>query len=518
MANTWTKDRATKRIDTRLTEVKPVQIKEYVRDTDLTSLPSGTAYRVNGVHLYVEILNLNEMLSTTDEEGVTCHRRTLRFLNLHYRAVRRILEDVDAIEVDFHNQRLHAVITKPYDDEIKRVHRAISIGQLIIQVLEETSEDGDDVIPSARVRVGIDTGIALAVNNGRRGHREPLFLGEPANYAAKRAAGGPAIGIYLTNTARSVIKLDEVDSEDGTALTLAEIEASEEEAKLDITVEDVIDDWNEDLEANPIGRFEFSGHTPPFSDLDLEALSPGNSRRQDLISTYADLDGFTAFVSTHVHDDEGAKDVVRVLHVLRSELDAVLSADFGGRKVRFIGDCIHGVLAEGTAQTTAAEETVSTAILCAGALRSSFSLALEKLQNNGIDVEGLGLSIGFEFGPVALTRLGMKGSMIRCGVGRAVLGSERQQQRCLGAETAIGSVAYDCANEGAQAVFGVKRKRANLDYETALDELARKDDKTAKTSAAFMKAAALLQPTTQPPSSFSFPPRNVTPKKPAGFA
>src|SRR5216683_1538878 len=117
MAHSWNEERATARIDARLAEVEEVEIKEYVRDTDLTNLPRATTYRVDGVHLYVDILNLDDMLATTADEGVTCHRRTLRFLNLHFRAVHRILQAVDVIEVDFHNQRLHAVVAKPYDDE-----------------------------------------------------------------------------------------------------------------------------------------------------------------------------------------------------------------------------------------------------------------------------------------------------------------------------------------------------------------------------------------------------------------
>ena len=76
-------------------------------------------------------------------------------------------------------------------------------------------------------------------------------------------------------------------------------------------------------------------------------------------------------------DDASARNVVQVLHVLRSELDAVLHEDFAGRKVRFISDCVHGLLVEGTAQTTDAEETISNLTLCAGAMRSSFKLALK---------------------------------------------------------------------------------------------------------------------------------------------
>ncbi len=166
---------------------------------------------MNGVHLYADILNLRDMLNVTSTEGETCHKKTLRFLNLHYRAVYRILDRVDAMRVDFHNQRLHAVVAKPYDEEADR-----SIARLpsAIDRRRPCADGEDEEHPNAKVRIGIDSGKALAVNNGRRGHREPLFLGEPANHAAKRASGGTAVGIYLTNKARAVIGLAQVKDED----------------------------------------------------------------------------------------------------------------------------------------------------------------------------------------------------------------------------------------------------------------------------------------------------------------
>ena len=123
---------------------------------------------------------------------------------------------------------------------------------------------------------------------------------------------------------------------------------------------------------------------------------------------------------------------MRTLHVLRSELDAVLHEDFQGRKVRFIGDCVHGLLVEGTAQTTEVEETISNMTLCAAAMRSSFDIALKRLKEKGTDASSLGLAIGFEFGPMNVTRLGMKGELIRCSVSRGVLAAEKEQSRCNG--------------------------------------------------------------------------------------
>lgn len=485
MGHTWNRDRAAKRIKSALEAVETVEIVDYTRDTSLENIPVSKAYRMRAAHLYADIVNLDEMLAVTDGEGETCHRRTLRFLNLHYRAVDRILKRVDARRVDFHNQRLHAVIAKPYgasaDDIASRIHRAVAIAHLIIEVLAETGDD-DEKIPNAKVRVGIDSGLALAVNNGRRGDREPLFLGSPANTAAKFAGASSKTGIYLTNNARKSIGIPEVDKPKFTALTEAEIAISEDAADLGVDKDTIIAEWRKDLDSNPIGSFTFKRHTPPLKTLDIAALTPANSRRQECVSIYADLDGFSAYVAARVKDEEKARDVVRVLHVLRSEMDNALSADFEGRRVRFIGDCLHGLICEGTALTTDEAATVSDATLCAGAIRSSFDLAIKKLAAEGIDVEGLGIQIGFDLGPIGTTRLGMQGDRVRCSIGRSVLNAEREQLRCSAGETAIGLAAYKAGTEAVREAFENDRKATGLDYNEAVEALASAGDATAKMS------------------------------------
>lgn len=483
MAHGWNQERAAEHIGKRLEDVKEVVIKEYVRDMTLENIKTNEAYKVHGVHLYADIVNLDAILGTTETEGVTSHKRALRFLNLHYRAVSRILSETDTKRVDFHNQRLHAVVTKPYNTEdmaeLSRVRQAVAVAQLIIDVLDQTGDD-DEQIPNARVRVGIDTGSALAVNNGRSGYREPLFLGEPANHAAKHASNGSAVGIFLTNTARKAIGLSEVENSNKTALTAEEIKACQDAAALTVTSQSIVEEWREDLKKNPIGTFEFSRQTPPLRDLDITVLTPKNSRRQEAVSVYADIDGFTAYVARHV--DSNPEDVVRTLHVIRAELERVLTADFGGRRIRFIGDCIHGLICEGTAQTTDEEQTVSNSILCAGGLRSSFEKALVLLAAQKVDAAGLGLAIGFEFGPMTVTRLGIHGDRIRCSVSRGVLQSEEEQLRCNGSETAIGKSAYDKGTDAVRKMFGSKRKKSDLDYNEAVEGLAELDDSTAKSS------------------------------------
>ena len=175
--HTWNYDRAKKRIENAIDKVREVIVTDYSRETSLENIPTNRAYRMDAVHMYADIKNLDEILNSSDIEGERCHQRALRFLNQHYRAVHRILNRCDAIRVDFHNQRLHSVVSKPYNSEKeaekKRLQRVVAIGQLIIDVLAETSDD-DEQIPAAKVRIGVDSGKALVVNNGRHGGREPL--------------------------------------------------------------------------------------------------------------------------------------------------------------------------------------------------------------------------------------------------------------------------------------------------------------------------------------------------------
>lgn len=349
----------------------------------------------------------------------------------------------------------------------------------MITVLNET-KDTSAKIPAAVLRVGIDTGEVLAVNNGRNRNREPLFLGDAANHAAKLASNLSKKGIYLTNAARLAIGLKKVDAPQTTVLTRDEIKDCEDAADLNVTADTIIKEWSEDQTKTPFGGIVFKRHTPPFSTMDIPALTPGNSRRQEAVSIYADIDGFTAYVANSI--DQNPENVVRVLHVLRAELERVLSAEFKGRRIRFIGDCVHGLICEGTAATTEVQETISEATRLAGALRSSFDLVIEKLEKKKYFSGKLGLAIGFDYGPMTVTRLGVKGSRVRCSVSRGVLSSENEQIRCNGTETAIGQSAYDKASDAVRQVFGSKRIVANFDYLEATEALADSGDKAAKSA------------------------------------
>ncbi|MER2103892.1 MAG: adenylate/guanylate cyclase domain-containing protein, partial [Pseudomonas atacamensis] len=274
------------------------------------------------------------------------------------------------------------------------------------------------------------------------------------------------------------IDLDEKDFPEKSPLTKEEVKVCQDAAKLDVTTEEIIEEWREDLSNNPIGNFQFSRQTPPLSDMDILALTPANSKRQEMISLYADIDGFTSYVADNI--DENAEDVVRTLHVLRAEMERVVTSDFKGRRVRFIGDCIQALTCDGTAQNTDEEKSVSDATRLAGALRSSFNLSIERLKESGYETGSLGLAIGFDLGPIAVTRLGRKGDRVRCAIGRKVVESESRQCACKGDESAIGQAAYDAASAAVQKLFGARKKVANLNYVEATEALADDGDDSAK--------------------------------------
>lgn len=160
--------------------------------------------------------------------------------------------------------------------------------------------------------------------------------------------------------------------------------------------------------------------------------------------------------------NQHVSEMVTNLHVIRSELAATLKHDFGGRKVRFIGDCIQGLLAEGTRTETDSSETVREAVRVAAGMRSSFELCQENLPN----VNSLGIAIGIEFGTTPITRIGIRGDRsVRCSVSRAVTASEELQSNCGGLETALGPRALQNAPAAIRRLFDAQGIATGLDFD-----------------------------------------------------
>ncbi len=213
--------------------------------------------------------------------------------------------------------------------------------------------------------------------------------------------------------------------------------------------------------------FRFHQHEPPLRTLRFEDLMPSNSVRMPLACLFADISGFTAYVE-HCVSNGLVAEMVRTLHVTRSEMAATLREDFGGRKVRYVGDCLHGLIAEGDRFSVDAEETVTTALHAAGGVRSSFELCQDMLRPSRV----LGLAIGVEYGHTPISRLGIRGDRsVRCAASRAVVTAEEIQSALDGEQTLLGPEALSHAPPAIRRLFAVGPV-AGLDYETVIEQIA----------------------------------------------
>jgi len=422
----------------------------------LFDLPANSAILVNSVQIYVNIINYEEYRLEDGVETEESHKRALQFLHLHYSACDRVIENTKAQRVDFHSARLHAVVL---EDATFGLTRASVIEALhLAKQLQVLSEQANQILAEnglgARFRIGIDAGQCVAINSGNGKDKEPLFLGSAANHAAK-LADGDVPGIFLSDRARTIMNMPQVfglENERQSVLTdydyqnfLSEqtfMDSSGEVFTATARAENLLSTWrNEISEKGLLGQnipdFTFHYKQPPLADIKYEDIYPSNSIRMSSSSIFADLDGYTAYIDNAMLTNDVSA-AVRAIHVIRSELQSVLEEDFGGRKIRFIGDCIHGLIAEGTDTTVSLSQTMRSTALCAGALRSSFELCQSEIPN----INELGLAIGTELGQTPISRIGIRGERgVRVASSASTIESEELQRECNGKQTKFGDSA-----------------------------------------------------------------------------
>lgn len=447
----------------------------------LFDLPDGAAVLVDTVQVYVRALDYDEVRLTEGKETRESHARGLAYLHLLYSAGDRVVENAGGQRVDHHGARMHAVVIEPRGgtSAAERVASAIELAEDMMALARAAGGEFLSALGlRPRFRVGIDIGPCVAINSGRRDEREPMFIGPAANHAAKLAAGD-AEGIFVSDRIRSLLGLERaftLDAERSRAATASDLAALRGAASIvrdsGMIMRSRLDQWRRDIGESRVATlgpdaFTFHHHTPPLSSIDYDALSPSRSIRMPLVSIFADLDRYTAYIDRCMAAGRLAE-AVRLLHILRSEFNAVLQQDFASRKVRFIGDCIHGIIAEGTSRDIDPPGSVARAARCAGALRSSFLLCQELIAG----ADELGLAIGFEFGMTPVSRIGIRGDRaVRTATSLAVRASEECQRECGPQQTMIGPNALVWASQPLRRLFGSDGIATGLDYddvETAL--------------------------------------------------
>jgi class 3 adenylate cyclase len=473
---TWNAARAKARIQKHLITVPAVEdgvtlakhiatLKEARKRGDLGEFSTRRTFLVEGVHLYGQLLDFDDLAMEQGRETERSHSRVLQFLHTYYRIWDAIVGDDDGHRVDYHGARMHAVVTEPAGDPRGQIERAVALAN---KLAEAAKQVGDAYGFPARIRFGIDHGRCLAMATGHAHEKDTLFLGAPANHAAKKAAqaGGP--GVFLADGALRVVGAQAVAKSATGDMFLTESFARDAASRyrfegIDRAVASIITERRQGGSA-PV--FRFHRHTPPLASMKFADLSPANSVRMGMASLFADIDGFTAYVDAAIRNGPiQIKAAVKTIHVIREELNDVLQEDFDGKRIRFIGDCIHGCIAVGVHSDDAADAVYETA-LCAAAMRSSFDLCLE-IAHPDADLD---LAIGIEYGTVPITRLGTPGNdSVRCAAGRAVIEAERIQQSITGGGVKMGAVALSHAGPAVRKHFAEAARV--ISYASAADLL-----------------------------------------------
>ena len=299
------------------------------------AIPLNRAITTHGAHIYANLVDFNTYLTERGEETEASHRRAMQFLHGHYEACDQLISAYGIQRVDFHGARLHAVVLAPTGAEMEgaRLEIALSFAAAFRELVAQMSDQYGSELKS-RVRIGIDTGPAVAINSGRRGELEPLFIGSPANHAAK-AAHGEKEGIVLTLRAKRVLQASRgsagpadraefFDSVEEGRMMQKAISVGGRDASARSRVNEAFAAFNAQrsviIEASEGGRqpeFAFHFRQPPLRTIVYSEHPPSNAIRMSLASLFADIDGFTDYVDNAIRSGTVAEAVAANLHVMR---------------------------------------------------------------------------------------------------------------------------------------------------------------------------------------------------------
>jgi len=260
----------------------------------------NAAILVEGVHVYIQMLDFGDAMIERERETEASQRRVLSMLHLNYAACDQVAEEFEAQRVDFHGSRMHAVIISPpgAENARERAERALAFADAAKRAIEEVGRTTENGRYSTRIRIGVDSGLAVAVNSGTKDEREPLFLGPPANYAAKLAEGDED-GIFMSNQVRRDLGVQEIVSRDvlyserhtaastvggGFATKISYLTKRLSDA--DIAKAAMSAQNRFVLDVGTDASFSFHRHTPPLNSIDFSLLMPSNSIRMGLMSIF----------------------------------------------------------------------------------------------------------------------------------------------------------------------------------------------------------------------------------------
>lgn len=476
----WDLKRSTDRVKLDLDNLPEIEVTKLERDADLEALLSVSVCReIFGSHAYLDISNFSSLTTLGEDEDSL--KLFVKAVHIYQRQVAWIVESrFDGVRVHFQGPRLHVLFYRPIDDSETLASRAVLLMATVRDFLRYVFNPCFSEFNSLTLRAGSDLGEVIGTQNGMRGDRELLFLGGPANEAAKVIDSGLRLTskIYeaLPEALRTFCEL--VDGDRG----IYRLNGMGKD-DLDVLLEDHGIAWDrveakerveDDIENFALEDIDFASASEL---IDFDALSIRSNKRVLAASLFADVTGFTAYVAS-ASTSAAKEEALAVFHVIRSEFTRVATHDTNSVRVQFQGDRLQAILhLPEDERTQIARKSVDLAIW----LQSTMELVLRK------EVPGaasLHIAVGIDMGEVVATRLGARGHRDRIVLGSSVLEAAANEERTSEKQIGISSAVYNeldldvkehfawsasskCYVATSLTVSALERKREAAKYATA---------------------------------------------------
>ena len=460
----WTYSSSKERIAKYLKDMGEIEVEKLTREADLENLLTETNCReIFGAHVYVSVSNFARLASEHSETEQ--YRRLIQAVHVYQREVNRIVEDqsgVNGLAVHFQGQKLHALLYQPIDNTRVLATRAALLQLILRDFVKEVFNPGFPHFDNFSVAGGSDIGTVIGTKNGTRGDRELLFLGNPANHAAKIIGGNGSLRVTKSVFDELPKRLQEVCTPvaDGAVYRLSPLTSGEfdtllaelrkESAALGVTWDREasrkrVDD---DKKAVPLKDIEYSGAKEL---IDIDSLSVRNNKRVAAASVFVDVSGFTKYIEAAT-TPAAKRAALRVFHATRREMSCVIRDDYPGVRVQYQGDRVQAIYHMPPDEVNTAADDAVTA---GAAIQSSLAVIQELLP----EAAGLSMAVGVDHGKTLVTKLGTRGQRDRICMGESVDGAANCEEAAEGGEIAVTSTVYDALPEAVAALFAWDKGR-----------------------------------------------------------
>lgn len=454
----WKYSKSKERVEKFLAGLGDIEIEKLTREADLEGLLTETKCReIFGAHVYVTVSNFARLASEHAETEQ--YRRLIQAVHVYQREVNRIVEDqsgVNGLAIHFQGQKLHALLYRPIDNARVLASRATLLQLILRDFVREVFNPAFSNFDNFSVAGGADIGTVIGTRNGTNGDRELLFLGDPANYAAKIIAGNGVLRVTKAVFDELPERLQDVCIQigDGSVYRLAPMSA----ADLDTIISDLGNEsaalhvsWNRDASrkrvdadkaAVPLKEIEYATAREL---IDIDSLSVRNNKRVEAASLFADVSGFTKYIEA-ANTPALQRAALRVFHAVRREMSCVIRDDYPGVRVQYQGDRVQAIYHMPPDNVASAADDAVTA---GAAIQSSLEVIRELLP----EAAGLSMAVGVDHGTTLVTKLGTRGQRDRICMGETVDRAAECEETAAGGEIAVTSAVYDALPEAVAGLF-----------------------------------------------------------------